>query len=199
SIFTLQDTRPGSNDTYADNPSHYLCGATPAPSTAEDSSSLGNGAQGRYAPELFRTFYAHLEHAGDDGEATWPPLSSATDIWAVGQVMWCLLLNLTHGGDYRPRWEGEGGNRIFLNDGDVYTRQDLEDGLFLDGGVAAGYSGALKGLVRDCLVWDPRARPGLEDLRQRIEGGSVGEGEEEVLIRVPGDVEGWLVGARWRG
>ncbi|KAH9883055.1 hypothetical protein J1614_000422 [Plenodomus biglobosus] len=149
SIFSLQDTP----ETYQKQPPD---------SSDPDSSSLEAGSASRYAPELFHTFYVQAAAGALEPQ----PLGSATDIWALGQVLWCLLTNLTYGGDFRPRWEcsvdDDDGNRVFINDEAMYTREELEKWVFADegGSVAAGYSAELKAVVRDCLGWDPRGRPG---------------------------------------
>ncbi|CBX97071.1 hypothetical protein LEMA_P102020.1 [Plenodomus lingam JN3] len=194
-IFSLQDDPA---DSYQDNPFHYLVGAVPDTGSSATTESSDFSAASRYPPELFHTFYTK---SGDAAR----PLGSATDIWALGQVMWCLLTNLEHGGDFRPRWENEGGgsaegiSRVFINDGEKYGREDLEERVFGEDTVAGGYSAVLKGVVRDCLNWDPWDRPGLEELKRRIEGAVELKGTRELLVRVPGDVERWLVGGKWSG
>ncbi|KAI8943727.1 hypothetical protein NX059_001706 [Plenodomus lindquistii] len=200
SMFPLQDTTdPANPDAYADNPGQYIMRGHPL--TQDDGG-------GRYPPELFEEYYRRQPGPPQ-------PLTSASDVWALGQVLWPLLTNFIHGSDWRPRWELDpiilkdderdhpDSARYFICNGHMYGDQDLDEHLFRDGSIGGSYSDDLKRAVRACLRWDPATRPGLEGLRNLVNRatrtagpGLVGADGGRLRLRVPADLEEHFVGAK---
>jgi hypothetical protein len=89
--------------------------------------------------------------------------------------MWNLVQNFPNGGDFRPCFDGGGfaGRHLVDPDLTMYSRRLLDACMFTGEApyeISQRYSVELRGLIRDCLEWDPRDRVRIEDLKGRIEG-----------------------------
>lgn len=201
SMFNLQ----GPNDTYQDNPVHY---AFPWPI---DDDADSRGARGRYAPERSRVFYEQRAAASslptnvnDPFTGEHNKYTSATDVWSVGQVIWCLLTNLMFGHDFRPKWDSPVGmdNHRHISDCRKYTPEYLREHFLTGEGradVTTRYSAEIKQLVRDCVTWDMADRVPLDELKARVAAGCAAwEGsDEELVLILPSKTEDYVVGATW--
>ena len=209
SLFDLQDE----HDPYQDNPVHYTF---PWPI---DDDRDEDGARGRCSPERSRIYYQQRAATASSTTTTTPidrhdpfagahnKYSSATDIWQLGQIIWCLLTNLTFGQDFRPKWEipAHMDDRVHVSDCLPYTAADLR-AHFLTGAGAAPvtlrYSDELKDLVRACLAWDMADRVPLEALKSRVDAGCAAAHArappaELLLLTLPPGLDNYLVGAAW--
>ncbi|KAH9866329.1 hypothetical protein J1614_008896 [Plenodomus biglobosus] len=148
-----------SDDKYRDNPFHYCIGEHPG---------QGSWGAGRYAPEFwFR--YGRYNPRGHE------PMSERTDVWQLGSMMFNLLLNLPRGHDF-------GGPILHFRDSNTglwqesllignerYSGTALDEHLFSGAApyeASNRYSPDLKQLIRDCLEYDPNARPSMRELKE---------------------------------
>jgi serine/threonine protein kinase len=155
-FFTLQST-PNS---YADNPYHYLLGNTPT-----QFHDIGS----RYAPEQYSIYEGYR---GKDREQ----LTSQADIWAIGQVMWNLVMNLPGKQGYaqEPFVDNSGTQGRLLSNGDPYPPELVDSDVFSGEApfeASNAYSDELKEIVRMCLRYRAKDRPGVQELRDLVENG----------------------------
>ncbi|KAJ4363495.1 hypothetical protein N0V83_009790 [Neocucurbitaria cava] len=202
SFFSLQNN----TDAYQDNPYHYC--AKSVPEDPEDEVAT----DGRYAPEFYRSFYTQIAskrgiHKEDPFTGADVKIINAADVWAIGQIMFNLLHNLSSGPDYRPFFDSASSKRRKLVNGEPYTVAELNEHVFSGESpyqVTKKYSEKLKGLVRECLPWDPEDRIKLRTLKERIEKlaereREMGLGEEGIRLVVPEGMQEYEVGRVWLG
>jgi serine/threonine protein kinase len=104
-------------------------------------------------------------------------ITSKTDVFSIGQVMWNLIMNLP-GKDIdvqEPFFDNAGEEGALLVSGQWYSNDDLsaETGKFLSGRspyeASSMYSDELKDLARLCLRYYPADRPTVAELQRLIE------------------------------
>jgi hypothetical protein len=78
-------------------------------------------------------------------------LGEATNVYGVGLILWCMITNTTHPGE--PPW---------LEDPAQDTTLDIP------ATEIGHWSATLRGIITDCLLYDPALRPTFDQILERI-------------------------------
>jgi hypothetical protein len=134
-----------------------------------------------------------------DGEK----LTSKTDVFGIGQIMWNMLMNFSehHGA---PFYDDDGTEGAWLVNGTPYPNSAVsaERGRILSGKMpyeaSITYSKQLKDLVRMCLRYRQEDRLSVQSLKRLIvqyrEEDLVNDAKGPLLIRVEKDMEKFRLG-----
>ncbi|CAO2652089.1 Nn.00g003720.m01.CDS01 [Neocucurbitaria sp. VM-36] len=186
------------NDLYADNPQHYILRQSPL-----EIPVVG----GRYPPEMYWNYEGH-----QDDEEPWEKMTSKTDVWAIGQIMWNLVMNLP----------GKGGRLNepffhFTDRNDVLRKQKLVNGKPYDiiahkAHLFSGltpyeashfYSDTLKDVIFLCLDYRQHKRwtfAKLKSVTEEYAGKEAPAGSQahgDVVIKIPREMEKFAIGGKY--
>ncbi|KAH7068372.1 hypothetical protein BKA63DRAFT_607075 [Paraphoma chrysanthemicola] len=172
------------DDAYADNPFHYAID--------ESANNIPENG-GRYPPELYWDYAGHTPAVSK--------LTSKTDVWALGQIIWNLIMQNTF--HQSPFFDCSASSGTLLVNGTPYANPTAEN--LLSGAppfeAAARYTDGLKDLVRECLRYGMQDRPDIEEIKRRTaEGVERCSGQSEkgrVRIGVSWDLRDFRIGEKW--
>ncbi|KAF9692864.1 hypothetical protein EKO04_009106 [Ascochyta lentis] len=189
-FFDLQDE----DDEYQDNPLHYMCSGSNLPLAA------------RYPPE---TSWFFQYRPGFDGSLT--KLTSATDVWGIGQLMWNLAMNIPYYTEFEAPFFDDSSSHTGvtsarrLNDGNSYSKEQLKKFLLTGNApfeASHQYTPQLRAVIRGCLQYLPKDRYMLKDLKKvtsmnREKHLKSKDDSGDLWIKVDGEMEGFRVGSAY--
>jgi hypothetical protein len=182
------------DDIYPDNPQQYIIRNDPG---------MVPDQGGRYPPELYQCYEGHN---GDSGSER---MTSKTDVWAIGQMMWNLVMNLPGKEGFRQQpfffFQNEEENiHQHLNNGQLYDTIAHRDALFSGRtpyDASDQYSTTLKDAIVECLHYRQHDRISFAKLERTTslyaDGTRVPPDSNvlgDVVIKVPEAIEGLRVG-----
>jgi len=136
--------------------------------------------------------------------------TSKTDIFAIGQLMWNLVMNLPskQGRRQQPFFDNTGTRRELLVNGKPYDDDELsaEKGRFMSGKTpfeaSSMYSKDLKDIIRMCLKYRQQDRPSIRKLKDLVEKYAAKErdtkADGELVLTVPRYMQDLRVGKTYK-